>query len=340
MKIFHHKQPFRLESGAALQALDIGYHTYGTLNDEADNVIWICHALTANSNPEEWWPGMVGKDLIFDTDKYFIVCANILGSCYGTTGPLSNNPRTGDIYGHYFPDISIRDMVAVHDLLRTHLGIRKIFLLVGGSMGGYQALEWAVMAPELINKLFLIATAARETSWGIGIHTAQRMSIEADQSWSSGERTAGREGLKAARAFGMIVYRSYENYLNSQVDVTSEPSADYKASSYVRYQGEKLAKRFNAFSYYLLTLAMDSHDLQRVRDQKLAEILQNIGQDTLIIGITSDLLCPIEEQRFLAEYIPENEFEEMKSAYGHDGFLVETNKISAIVKNWLLKSLR
>lgn len=147
MDYFNYKESFSLERGGLLAGLTIAFETYGSLNGNRDNVIWICHALTANANPVEWWPGMVGPGCVFDTDQYFVVCANILGSCYGTTGPLSVDPDTGGPFFHSFPNITIRDMVRAHQLLFRHLGISKIHLLAGGSMGGYQALEWCMMEP-------------------------------------------------------------------------------------------------------------------------------------------------------------------------------------------------
>ncbi|HZH94454.1 MAG TPA: alpha/beta fold hydrolase, partial [Flavisolibacter sp.] len=210
MQTYHHFQPLQLECGSVLNQLHVGYHTHGKLNNERDNVIWICHALTGDTNVAGWWPGLIGKEAPFDTDKYFIVCANMLGSCYGTTGPLSIDTATGQPYHHSFPPVTIRDMVAVHALLATHLGIKKIHLLAGGSMGGYLAIEWCVMHPRFINRLFLIATSAQESAWGIAIHTAQRMAIEADVTWNNNTGDAGKQGLKAARAIGMITYRSYK----------------------------------------------------------------------------------------------------------------------------------
>src|SRR5215211_622042 len=178
-KYYHHKEPLSLEAGGVLPELTIAYHSWGELNASRDNVIWICHALTTNSDAADWWNGMIGEGCIFDPQENFIICANILGSNYGTTGPMSVNPETGNPWYHQFPMITIRDMVNAHELLRRHLGIQKIQLLAGGSMGGYQALEWSVMYPELIEKQFLIVTTARETAWGIAIHTAQRLAIEA-----------------------------------------------------------------------------------------------------------------------------------------------------------------
>ena len=332
----HHlsiSEPFLLESGVALPELSITYHTWGRLNESGDNVIWVCHALTANSNAKEWWPNLIGEGLPFDTGRYFVVCANILGSCYGTTGPSSINPATGRPYLHSFPFITIRDMVKAHILLRGHLGIKGIHLLAGGSMGGYQVLEWAVMEPQIARHLFVITTSARESAWGIAIHTAQRMAIETDPSWTAGELTDGREGLKVARAIGMLTYRSYESFVKSQSDTNPGKVDQFMASSYIRYQGEKLANRFTAYSYWTLSKALDSHNLARDRDS-LEKVLNSIRLKTLIIGITSDLLCPLQELRFLAKHIPEARFAAIDSLYGHDGFLVETEAISQQLSSW------
>lgn len=331
---FHHKQPFLLESGNMLPELAITYHTWGKLNETADNVIWICHALTANSNAKEWWPKLIGEGLLFDTDKYFVVCANILGSCYGTTGPSSLNPDTGVPYLHSFPFITIRDIVNAHILLREHLGIRGIHLLAGGSMGGYQVLEWAVMEPEISKHLFVITTSAKESAWGVAIHTAQRMAIETDPTWTAGELTDGRNGLKVARAIGMLTYRSYESFVKAQTDTNNEKVDQFMASSYIRYQGEKLANRFTAYSYWTLSKALDSHNLARGRGS-LEAVLNSIRTKTLIIGITSDLLCPLQELQFLARHIPDATFAVIDSLYGHDGFLVETEAITQHLSSWL-----
>jgi homoserine O-acetyltransferase/O-succinyltransferase len=334
MDYFYYRDRFFLESGETLPELVIGYHTYGTLNAAGDNVIWICHALTANSDVAEWWPGMVGKGCIFDTDRYFIVCANILGSCYGTTGPLEINPLTHTPYFGSFPQITIRDMVKAHQLLATHLSISGIYLMVGGSMGGYQALEWCLMEPEKIERLFLIATSARESAWGIAVHSAQRMAIEADCTWNSPSPHAARNGLKAARAIGMLTYRGYQTYQLTQQDHDPEKTDHFKATSYIYYQGEKLANRFNAYSYWFLTKAMDSHNIARGRTISVEEALHKIGQRTLIIAIASDILCPIQELELLSHFIPDSQYRTIESNYGHDGFLVETKAISEAIARW------
>lgn len=336
MKHFHSKQPLKLESGAVLPEVSIAYHTYGKLNAQKDNVIWICHALTANSDVQDWWPGMVGEGCVFDTERYFIVCANILGSCYGTTGPCSVNPQTGTPWYHHFPLVTIRDMVQVHQRLCDHLQVRKIHLLVGGSMGGYQALEWCVMAPDLIDQMFLLASSARESAWGIAIHSAQRLAIEADGSWQTASAEAGAKGLKAARAIGMITYRNYGTYKATQTDPDNEKIDDFKASSYIEHQGNKLVNRFNAYSYWTLTKSMDSHNLSRGRGESLEKVLGAITQRTLMISIKSDLLCPPEEQRFIGHYLANARLVEIDSPYGHDGFLVEREPISKEVSEWLV----
>ena len=335
MKVFEHKQEFILESGEYLPGLSVTYSTYGTLNADKSNVVWICHALTANSDAADWWNGVVGENHVIDPEKYFIVCANILGSCYGTTGPLSINPATQQPYYNSFPLITIRDMVQAHILLRKHLGIEKIFLLMGGSMGGYQAMEWCVMEQGVMENLLLLATSASESAWGIATHTAQRLSIEADATWNMPSAAAGAKGLKAARAIGMLTYRNYGIMVQQQTDPDTEKTGNYKASSYINYQGDKLVQRFNAYSYWLLTKSMDSHHLARGRGGNLETVLQGIKQRTLIIGISSDILCPLVEQHFLAAHIPNTTMIEIDSDYGHDGFMVESGIISQHVAGWL-----
>jgi homoserine O-acetyltransferase len=333
LKTYRHKDPFRTERGETLPELEIAYHTYGTLNETKSNVIWVCHALTASSDVASWWSGLFGPGKTLDPKEYFIVCPNILGSCYGTSGPESLNTETQKLYGTSFPQITIRDMVRVHMLLRKELGIRKIRLCLGGSMGGYQVLEWAVQEPAIFDKLFLIATCAAESAWGIAIHTAQRLAIEADAGWNSDKAGAGEAGLKAARAIGMLTYRNYAAFVEAQSD--PEPRLDgYRAESYIRHQGDKLVKRFSAKCYYLLTRAMDSHNIARGRG-KVQDVLGSILTDTLIAGVKSDLLCPISEQKFLAAHMPNSMYREIDSPYGHDGFLIEWEQLSEMIGKFL-----
>ena len=338
LQTFNYDQTFHFEEGGSINSLQIAYHTYGSLNNNKDNVVWICHALTANSDVADWWKGLVGPGKVLDPQHYYIVCANILGSCYGTTGSSSTRPGSDFPYGKDFPAFTIRDMVNAHELLSTHLGIAQIKLLVGGSMGGYQALEWALKSPELIKKLFLLATSAAESAWGIAIHTAQRMAIEADPEWQTGMRGTGDKGLKAARAIGMLTYRNFELFNAQQSDPQPDKTKDFKASAYLNYQAQKLADRFDPLTYHYLTRAMDSHNIARGRNTAITSVLSTIKQPTLLIGIASDILCPPSEQRFMAEHLPGCTYREINSAYGHDGFLIEYTLISGHLGSWLAGS--
>jgi homoserine O-acetyltransferase/O-succinyltransferase len=335
MQYFSYERLFELENGRQLNGITVAYHTYGKLNEDKSNVVWICHALTANSDAADWWKGLVGEGCLINPEKYFIVCANILGSCYGTTGPLTIDPLTQQPYYSSFPTITIRDMVKAHIHLREYLGISKIFLAMGGSMGGYQILEWCLMEKEVIENIFLVGTSATESAWGIAVHTAQRLAIEADSTWKDPSADAGKKGLRAARAIGMLTYRNYGILVQKQNDPDKEKLDNYKAASYINHQGEKLMNRFNAYSYWLLTKSMDSHHIARARNKTTQEVLQTITQNVLIMGINSDILCPVEEQRFLFEYLPNATLVEIDSAYGHDGFLIETEKISEHLGKWM-----
>jgi homoserine O-acetyltransferase len=224
--------------------------------------------------------------------------------------------------------------VQAHRLLARHLGIEQMALLVGGSMGGYQALEWAVMEPERIGRLFLLATSARESAWGIAIHTAQRLAIEADPSWGQHEANAGEGGLKAARAIAMLTYRNYTAYVQQQTDTDNDKLEHFKAESYIRHQGNKLAGRFHAYTYWTLGKAMDSHNIARGRGKTVAEVLQTIQQPVLLVGIVNDLLCPLAEIEFLDEHLPNSTLRTIQSVYGHDGFLTEHEVITGYVDNW------
>ena len=335
MEIFHYPHPFELENGQLLPEISVAYHTYGALNADKSNVVWVCHHLTASSAVAQWWPGVVGAGCVLDPAKYFIVCANILGSCYGTTGPHSIDPLTKEPYYSNFPAVTIRDMVKAHMLLREHLTVNAIYLLVGGSMGGYQAMEWAFMETDVVKRLLLLATSATESAWGIATHTTQRLAIEADNTWLQPSPTAGAKGLKAARAIGMLTYRNYGIMVKNQTDNDPEKLDHYKASSYINYQGNKLVKRFNAFCYWLLTKSMDSHHMARGRGGDIDKVLQLMPQPALIIGISSDILCPLEEQRHLAQQMPAATLIEIDSTYGHDGFMVESEKIAKYLSAWL-----
>jgi len=328
--IFRHTRPFILESGFTLPEIEIAYHTFGTLNQEKSNVIWVVHALTANSDVSDWWAGLFGKGKILDPEKYFIVCANNLGSCYGSTSPLSINPETKQAYFHEFPLITTRDMAIFLEQLRRHLNLPEIHLLMGGSLGGQIAMEWAILQPDLIKNLVLLATNAFHSPWGIAFNEAQRMAIQADASWQYAHPQAGMMGLKAARAIALLSYRNTEIYNQRQKEDDNNKIDNFKASSYQQYQGEKLIRRFNAFSYWTLSKAMDSHHVGRKR-KSTEQALATIQAQTKVIGISSDLLFPIAEQEFLAQHIPNASLHIINSLYGHDGFLLEFEAITKIL---------
>ncbi|MEM9022201.1 MAG: homoserine O-acetyltransferase [Bacteroidota bacterium] len=327
------KRPLVLESGQQLSAVEVGYTAIG---NPQNPVVWICHALTANADPVAWWPGLVGPGKLFDPQEHYIVCANILGSCYGTTGPQSIDPATGEPWLQRFPAITIRDMVQVHEQLRLQLGIGRLHTLVGGSMGGQQALEWAIESPEVTERLVLLATHAKQSPWGIAFHEAQRLALQADPSFAAGSDDAGKEGLRAARAIALLGYRNYQAFQLTQQDAGPEVKANYRAATYLRYQGEQLANRFNAHAYYTLSRAMDSHHVGRGR-QGIANALQRVAARTLVIGIASDILCPLTEQEFLAEYIPDAALAVVESLYGHDGFLIEQDQLRQHIANFLYR---
>ena len=332
------KGSFQLENGEVLPGLTIAYNSYGNLNAAKDNVVWVCHALTANSDVFDWWPGLVGKDCVVNPKDHFIICVNIIGSCYGSSGPLAINPENDQPYYSSFPVVTIRDMINAFMLVRKKLGVEKIKLLMGGSMGGYQVLEWCLMEPEVIQSSFVITTSVAESAWGIAIHTAQRLAIEADQTWKDGSADAGKNGIKAARGIGMLTYRNYKIFHQKQSDPDFSKTDNYKASSYILHQGNKLSDRFNAQSYWLLTKSMDSHNIARGRFDTLEEALKQIRQPMLVIGIDSDILCPVPEQKFLAENIPNSTLHVISSDYGHDGFLVEVETISRHLFEWMEKN--
>lgn len=321
--IYKHTKTFTLESGKKLRELDIAYTTYGTLNSKKDNVIWVCHALTANSDVFEWWKGLFGANSFFNPKEHFIICANIIGSPYGSTNPLSENPATGLPYYLSFPQFTVRDLAQAHKILADHLKIQYVSILIGGSLGGQQAMEWAITNPERIKKLILIATNAQHSPWGIAFNESQRMAITTDRTFYANTLDGGMKGLETARSIALLSYRTCETYSSTQLEANTDKTDDFKASSYQNYQGKKLVSRFNAYSYWFLTKAMDSHNVGRKRSS-VQQALSKITAKTLVVGINSDILFPVHEQRFLAEYIPSAKYTEINSLYGHDGFLIET----------------
>lgn len=333
VRYYDHNGPFPLELGGELPTLRIAYHTYGRLNDARDNAVWVCHALTANSDVADWWPHTVEEGRFLDPAHHFVICANILGSHYGTTGPLHVNPATGAPYYKDFPPFTIRDMVRAHRLLADALGIDRIATLVGSSVGGFQTVEWAVMEPERIEKLVLIATSAKASPWSIAIDQTQRMAIEADATFGEPRPDAGMAGLSAARAIGLLTYRGPHGYNLTQQDREEFPSV-HRASTYQQYQGEKLCKRYNAYSYYAILNAFDTHDAGRGRGG-VAAALGRIKARTAVVGITTDIVFTPFEMRELHLMIPGSIYREIDSQFGHDGFLVEHEQLNDILNPFM-----
>jgi len=333
LEIFHYREPLVLECGKTLPEYQLAYTTYGELAPEKDNVIWICHALTANSDPAEWWPGLVGKGKIYDPSHHFIICVNTLGSCYGSTFAGSINASTGEKWGQDFPLITIRDIVHAMSALCRHLGIEKIRLATGGSVGGQQILEWAIINPDLFQAICVIGTNSKHSPWGIAFNEAQRMALQADPTLYHDTESAGMAGMKAARAIALLSYRNYEAYHRTQQD-KPDTLDDFRASSYQRYQGEKLSRRFHPWAYWTLSKTMDTHDVGRNRNG-LESALQKITAECLVIGIASDFLFPLQEQEFLHQHISNAHLRVIDSPFGHDGFLIEFDQISAWVTDFL-----
>ncbi len=320
----------KLELGDQLQPLELTYTVHGDLKNP---VIWICHALTANSDPTDWWPQMVGEGKILDTGKYAIVCCNMLGSCYGSTFAGSDELR-GIQYGIDFPKLTNRDIAKAFDLLRRKLGIESILLATGASMGGQQLLEWAYMQPKLFQNLFLIGTNARHSPWGIAFNETQRMALMTDAFWKNPDDETVKAGLRSARAIAMLSYRSYAAYYRTQMNHIDDTD-DYKASSYQQYQGLKLQRRFHPWAYYTLSKAMDSHNIGRNRGS-IEQALLKINMNTLICGIKTDYLFPVSEQKYLARHMPNSMYIEIESDFGHDGFLVEAQLVSQMLADHIL----
>lgn len=331
--VFYYQENFTLESGRILTGLHLRYSIFGTLNADKSNVVWVVHALTANDNPIEWWPGVVGKGLAIDPDKHCIICVNNPGSPYGSIAPLSTDKNSGVPFYHDFPFFTTRDIAKSFDLLRIYLGLPKVTLLIGASMGGQIALEWAIGTPEVFEHLILLATNAKHSPWGIAFNESQRLALQADVTYQEKRADAGQAGLKAARSIALLSYRTAMGYNVTQLD-DDEKLDGYKSASYQQYQGNKLVQRFDAFAYYTLTKTMDSHNVGRGR-QSITEALAYIKAKTVVVGISTDLLFPVEEQQFLATHIDAARYIEIQSALGHDGFLTESTKVGSIITNVL-----
>jgi homoserine O-acetyltransferase len=338
-KIFRHTEPFELESGEVLPELVIAYHTFGERRDDENNIVWVCHALTANSDVSDWWPGTVEEGRFLDPARYFTVCANIIGSPYGTTGPMSVNPATGERWFGDFPFVTMRDMARANLLLADHLGITRVRAAIGGSIGGFQAMEMELLRPGFAERLVVAVCGAKTTPWDIALNESHRMAIRADQTFGERRSDAAQAGLAAARSIALLSYRGSLAYNATQQDPDDSLKRDtYRAASYQRYQGEKFIRRFDVYSYLTIIDAFDSHDVGRGRGG-CEKALARIDCPTIVIGIGTDIIIPIIEQEFLHRHIPHSELALIDSDFGHDGFLVESEKLNAIIKPFIEKTL-
>ncbi|QYY42174.1 homoserine O-acetyltransferase [Aneurinibacillus thermoaerophilus] len=344
-----------LECGETLKQVEIAYEACGILNKDKTNAILVCHALTGDARAvgdektPGWWEGLIGPGRYIDTNQYFVVTSNVLGGCAGTTGPASVNPETGQPYGTDFPVVTIRDMVKLQYLMVRKLGINKLLAIIGGSMGGMQVYEWAVMYPEMAHLIIPIATSTRLSAVAIAYNDVGRQAILCDPEWKNGNYYPGKgpvNGLSIARMLGMITYRTAELFeyrfgrrLKDERDVTHFDST-FNIESYLRYQGQKLVNRFDANSYLYLLKAMDSHDIGRGRGG-IEAALERIQARVLSIAISNDLLYPADHQEEVVKMLraagKEVEYHFVESIYGHDGFLVEFVKIGPLVEQFIEK---
>ena len=313
-----------------LPEVEVEYTTYGTLSPAKDNIIWVCHALTADSRVADWWNNTVEEGKFLDPARWYVICANILGSPYGTTSPVSINPATGKQYGADFPMITVRDMVALHRKLAQRLGIERVELLVGSSIGGFQCMEWAIADPDFARRVALIATCTRSSAWAIAFNESQRMAIEADQTFHTDVPDAGLAGMAVARSIALLSYRGAEAYNATQTDPDGDKLEGFRVTTYQQHQGEKLRRRFNAHCYYRLSQAVDSHNIARGRGS-VEEVLRQIRAKALVVAITSDILFPPADHTVMVENIPSVEYRLIDSPFGHDGFLVEGEQLDGII---------
>ena len=331
---------FQLESGDLLRGVEVAYRTWGQLSATRDNAVVVCHSLSGDSNVDTWWNQLIGPGRAICTDTYFVVCANLLGSCYGTTGPTSINPETNLPYASSFPVPTIRDNVRLQQKLLNSLGIQGVEMAIGGSIGGMLAIEFAIMEPTL-KRLVAVATSGRHSAWCIGWTEAQRQAIYADPAWQGGDYSPDRPpvaGLASARMMAMLSYRNpasfAERFGREVMPATGRP---FSVESYLRYQGEKLVDRFDANSYVRLTQTSNSHDVARGRG-KYEDILASIRQQTLVVGVDTDILFPLTEQEELAWLIPDASLHVLRSPHGHDAFLLEGEELNSVVRDWLLST--
>ena len=349
-----------LESGEKIGPVTIAYETYGRLNDEKDNCILILHALSGDSHAAGyysekdqrpgWWDVMIGPGKGIDTDRFYVVCSNILGSCMGTTGPGSINPETGKPYGLDFPLVTIGDMVTAQKGLIDYLGIKKLISVIGGSIGGMQVLKWAVTYPGMVLSAVPLATTTRHSALSIAFNEVARQAIMADPNWNKGNYYSGQKpdlGLAVARMIGHITYLSDESMrdkfgrrLRDKTDFSYNFDADFEVESYLRYQGKKFVERFDANSFLYITKAADYFDLGRpFRDGSIFEAFSRAVAKFLIVSFTSDWLYPTYQSRAMVKAMKkcglDVSFCEIEAKWGHDAFLLPSKRLTSLIRGFL-----
>ncbi len=327
--------PVNLENGGELSQVRIAYRTWGRPRATATLV---CHALTGSADADDWWAELFGPGRALDPEQDYIVCANVLGGCYGTTGPTSRAAGAFEPYGASFPEVTIRDIVHIQARLLDDLGVETLDLVLGGSMGGMQVLEWAALYPDRVDAIAPIATGPTQSAWGIALSEAQRQAIKADAAFSDGRYPLGAgpvQGLAAARSMAMISYRSPHNFESRFGREQADPST-FEVQSYLRHQGTKLVDRFDANTYLTLVGAMDSHDVGRGRGS-VAEALQSIEHPALVVSVSSDGLYPAAEVAAMAKELPTAELYEIDAPHGHDAFLIRVDELNRALVDFIEK---
>jgi homoserine O-acetyltransferase len=335
-------QTFTLEDGTTLRDVPVAYQTWGTLNAAGTNAVVVCHALTGDTDAADWWSGLLGPGRALDPTEDFVVCLNVPGSPYGSVSPLTANPVSGRRYGADFPAFTTRDTVRLHRRALERMGVRRVRCAIGGSMGGMHALEWAFETTDdgapFVQSLAPIAVGGRHTAWQIGWSEAQRQAIAADPKWNGGDYDPDdppTDGLATARMMAMVSYRSQPSFDRrfGRKTMPEQEAQPYAVETYLRHHGEKLVDRFDANCYVALTEQMDTHDVARDRGEYEA-VLSSVEQPALVVGIDSDVLYPLPEQRELAAHLPRARLEVLSAPHGHDSFLIELDALNEIVEDW------
>jgi homoserine O-acetyltransferase len=363
IKLFSKSDPLKLDGGSQLTNVNVAYQTFGKLSSQGDNVVMVNHALTGNAHiaglvddnelancnhdpfltkynkmykgKAGWWSPLIGPGRAIDTNKYFVISSNVIGSCYGTSGPASIDPSTNKKIGLEFPNVTVRDMVKVQKELFSKLGIKSIKFAVGGSLGGMQVFEWALMYGDMLESIMPIGASVGHSPWAIGLNEASRNAIVNDPVWDNGNYSnQPEEGFALARKIAMLTYRSYGSFNLKFGRSKASNNGMFEVESYLKYQGEKISKRFDANSYLYLSKAMDDHDVGKDRGG-IDEALKNIKCKTECIGISSDILYPVEEQKEITEMIPNATYSEINSIHGHDAFLIEFDQLDKIIRKFL-----